>query len=122
MNPPMNVRKTIFDGGNEHELFVAIESRWSRRGFVVYPQLPFANIFPIAKLDVSPQERTFLFKTNIDYTLCTKAGEPLVSVEFDGISHGFARHGGYVATRRPPDNDPRRHWKLDLKVRLAMEA
>ena len=93
----MSVRKTIFDSYNERELFTSIESQWSERGFVLYPSLPFANIFDVTKLDVTSEERSFLFKTSIDYTLCTKDGQPILSVEFDGISHGFSRHGEYVA-------------------------
>ena len=115
----MSVRKTIFGSQSERELFVSIDSHWSERGFVLYPSLPFASIFDITKLDVTPEEKSFLLKTSVDYTLCTKQGQPIVSVEFDGISHGFSRHGRFVALRRSPRNDPRRGWKLDLKVRLA---
>ena len=118
----MITRRTIFDSYNERELFSSIESQWSERGFVLYPSLPFANIFDMTKLDVTAEQRTFLFKTSVDYTLCTKDGQPIVSIEFDGISHGFSRRGEYVAVRDAPRNDPRRHWKLDLKVRLATDA
>jgi hypothetical protein len=118
----MKVRRTVFDSESERNLFAVIESRWSQRGFVLYPSLPFANIFDITTPEVTPEERSFLLKTSIDYTLCTKEGRPLVSVEFDGISHGFSRHGAYVAVREAPSRDPRRHWKLDLKVRLATQA
>src|ERR1700686_4975772 len=113
----MTVRRSIFDSHNERELFTAIESQWSARGFVLYPSLPFTNIFDIRQFDLSPGERTFLFKTSIDYTLCSTEREPIVSVEFDGICHGFSRAGRYVAMRPVPSNDPRRHSKLDLKVR-----
>ena len=34
---------------------------------------------------LSSEERSFVFKTSVDYTLCTKQGQPLVSVEFDGM-------------------------------------
>jgi hypothetical protein len=57
-----------------------------------------------------------------DYTLCSTEGEPIVSVEFDDICHGFSRAGRYVAMRPVPSNDPHRHAKLDLKVRLATQA
>jgi hypothetical protein len=117
----MAVRKTIFGSHSERELFVSIDSYWSTRGFVLYPSLPFASIFDITKLDVTPEEKSFLLKTSVDYTLCTKEGRPVVSVEFDGISHGFSRHGRYVAVRPAPRNDPRRAWKLDVKLRLATE-
>ena len=114
----MSIRRTIFGSHNERELFTSIESQWSERGFVLYPSLPFANIFDITRLDVTAEERTFLFKTSIDYTLCTKDGQPVLSVEFDGLSHGFSRRGEYIAVRDAPSNDPRRHWKLDLRFDL----
>src|SRR5262245_30303354 len=118
----MATRKTIFDSSSERELFEAIHSQWSERGLVLYPSLPFANILNLATLNVTPEERSFLLKTSVDYTLCTAAGEPIVSVEFDGLSHGFSRYGRYVAMRPAPRNDSRRQWKLDLKVRLATES
>jgi hypothetical protein len=66
-------------------------------------------------------EREFLFKTNVDYTICTKHdGRPLLSIEFDGLSHGFSRHGRYVQIHEC--HDSAREWKLDLKVRVATEV
>jgi hypothetical protein len=118
----MSVRKTIFGSRSEHELFASINSYWSTRGFVLYPSLPFASIFDITKPELTAEERSFLLKTSVDYTLCTKEGQPIISVEFDGISHGFSRHGRYVALRPAPRNDPRRAWKLDVKLRVATEA
>jgi hypothetical protein len=118
----MSVRKTIFGSRSEHELFSSIDSYWSTRGFVLYPSLPFASIFDITKPELTAEERSFLLKTSVDYTLCTKEGQPIISVEFDGISHGFSRHGRYVALRPAPRNDPRRAWKLDVKLRVATEA
>lgn len=118
----LSVRKTIFGSHNERELFASIKSCWSEHGFVLYPSLPFASIFDITKIKVTPEEKNFLFKTSVDYTLCTEAGRPVVSVEFDGICHGFSRRGRYVALRPPPRDDPRRSWKLDVKLRVAAEA
>jgi len=118
----LSVRNTIFGSRNERELFASIKSCWSEHGFVLYPSLPFAAIFDITKIKVTPEEKSFLLKTSVDYTLCTDAGRPIVSVEFDGICHGFSRRGRYVALRPAPRNDPRRGWKLDVKLRVATEA
>lgn len=87
----MSVRRTIFDSHNERELFVAIDSYWSSRGFALYPSLPFSNVFDNRQFELSPEEKSFLLKTSLDYTLCTRDGKPLVSVEFDGLCHGFSR-------------------------------
>jgi hypothetical protein len=119
---PLSVRKTIFGSFNERELFASLKSCWSEHGFVLYPSLPFAAIFDITKIKVTPEEKSFLLKTSVDYTLCTDDGRPVVSVEFDGICHGFSRRGRYVALRPAPSNDPRRGWKLDVKLRVATEA
>src|SRR5262249_25925168 len=73
------------------------------------------------ELDLSESERQFLFKTSVDYTLCTKGvGKPLMSVEFDGLGHGFSRRGEYVQV--VPASDPYRKLKLDLKLRVAKEV
>jgi len=71
-------------------------------------------------LNLTHSEREFLLKTNVDYTLCTKRGRPLLSVEFDGLSHGFSRLGRYVQMHEC--HDPARALKLDLKVRIATEG
>jgi hypothetical protein len=41
----------------------------------------------------------------------------LLSIEFDGLSHGFSRRGRYVQIH--PCNDSARGWKLNLKTRVA---
>jgi hypothetical protein len=112
----MPARESIFGSRSERELFTAIKSRWGDR-FSVHPNLPFANVIEIGNLDLKHSEREFLLKTSIDYTLCTKQGRPLLSIEFDGLSHGFSRRGRYVQIH--PCNDSARGWKLDLKTHVA---
>src|ERR1043166_5671135 len=48
-------------------------------------------------------------------------GGPLLAIEFDGLGHGFSRHGRYFQ-RVPTPRDKRRAWKLNLKARVANEA
>lgn len=116
----MTVRSTIFGSGSERDLYTAISSRWADR-FAVYPSLPFATLIELRALNLTNSEREFLLKTNVDYTICTKRdGRPLLSIEFDGLSHGFSRLGRYVQIHEC--DDPAREWKLDLKVRLATAA
>lgn len=63
------------------------------------------------------KEVDFLRKTSIDYTLCTKSGQPLLCVQFDGLRHGFSRNGEYIEIH--PSGDTYRKLKLDLKLKVA---
>jgi hypothetical protein len=112
----MAARESIFGSASERELFATIKSQWADR-FAVYPSLPFATLIDIGAIQLTHTEREFLLKTNVDYTLCTSRGRPLVSIEFDGLSHGFSRLGSYVQMHEC--HDSARAWKLDLKTRIA---
>ena len=101
-------------------LFTAINSRWADR-FAVYSIFAFATLVELEGMDLKHSEREFTFKTNVDYTICTRRdGRPLLSIEFDGLSRGFSRLGRYVQVHEC--HDPAREWKLDLKVRVATAA
>lgn len=112
----MALRSTVFGGYNEKELFYSIESLWKTQ-FSVYPQLPFCAVFDLDNLSLTQKEVDFLRKTSIDYTLCTKNGRPLLSIEFDGLGHGFSRNGEYIQVH--PSKDTYRKLKLDLKLKVA---
>jgi len=109
-----SVRQNIFDGYYEKELFKHLDSIWKKL-FNIYPQLPFTKIFNIEKIDTTPQEKDFLLKTNIDYTICDKNDKPLICVEFDGLSKGYNKGAQYVQI----NPDPSRKKKMDLKLKIA---
>lgn len=115
----MKIRNYVFGSGNEKELFNTLKTHWAQR-FDLYPSLPFASIIDIDDARLSDTERSFLYKTSVDYTLCTKQGKPLVSVEFDGLGHGFSQDGKYIQI--VPSTDQYRKLKLDLKLRLCKEV
>ena len=113
----MRIKKTIFGSGNEKELFQTINSNWSDK-FDVYPSLPYTTIIDfLNEQNLSQQEKNFLKKANVDYTVCTKEGEPLLSIEFDGMGHGFSKLGEYVQITYT--TDPMRSKKLTLKLKIA---
>lgn len=113
----MRLRDSVFGSEAEKALYKYLVSRWSRL-FSLYPSLPFANIVDLSGSELTRNERNFLYKTSVDYTLCTKVGKPILSLEFDGIGGGFSRSGEYLITRPFPE-DPNREWKLDLKLRAS---
>ena len=115
----MKVRKYVFGSASEKELFKTLVSHWSKQ-FDLFPSLPLASIVDIDDNSLSPEERSFVFKSSVDYTLCTKEGKPLISVEFDGMCHGFSKSGEYIQVL-PSSKDPNRKRKLDLKLRLCQE-
>ena len=113
----MNIRKTVFRSASEKELFTALQSAWAEH-FNVWPSLPFLNVIDVEGDEVNKGEWQQLLKTEIDITLCTKdENTPVVSIEFDGMGHGFSRDGEYIQLR--PSQDPYRKLKLDLKLRIA---
>jgi hypothetical protein len=113
----MRVKENVFGSKNEKDLFKTLESHWSHE-FDLFPSLPFPAIVDIQDAVLSEKERDYLFKTSVDYTLCTKLGKPIVSVEFDGLCHGFSRNGTFVEVVTSI-RDPHRKLKMDLKLAIA---
>jgi hypothetical protein len=112
----MSLKKNIFDGHHEEELFEYLKSKWNSY-FNIYPQLPFSKIIDINKLTISDKERDFLYKTNIDYTICDKENRPKMCIEFDGMSYGYSRENSYIQLK--PDS--LRKKKLELKLKIASD-
>lgn len=114
------IRKSVFGSRSEKELFTNLHTQWGSK-FDLWPSLPFAQIIDVATLgpSIKEKEREFFLKTSIDYTLCTKSGRPILSIEFDGLGKGFSRHGEYV--QQTTAVDPHRKLKLDLKLKIAQK-
>lgn len=112
------IRQSVFGSRGEKELFTSLHSHWGSR-FDLWPSLPLAQIVDIesARHYLKEKERDFFLKTNVDYTLCTKSGRPILSVEFDGLGKGFSRRGEYL--QQVTTTDPHRKLKLDLKLKVA---
>ncbi len=116
----MDIRKSVFGSGSERELFTALHSTWSQH-FDLWPSLPFLNVINVEGHEVTPGEWQQLLKTSVDVTLCTKDDDrPVVSLEFDGMGHGFSRNCEYIQLH--PSADPHRKLKLDLKLRIARQV
>lgn len=114
----MKIRKSIFGSKSEYDLFRALQNRWSK-DFDLWPSLPFSSIVELEKSEpsLSSKEREFFYNTNIDYTLCTKSGSPVLSIEFDGLGKGYSRNCEYIQIEE--SSDPYRKLKLDFKIKIA---
>lgn len=114
------IKRSVFGSKAERELFTSLQSRWTTR-FDLWPSLPLAQIVDIesARRYLTNKELDFFLKTNIDYTLCTKNGHPVLSIEFDGLGKGHSREGVYL--QKEPTPDPHRKLKLDLKLKVAQK-
>jgi len=108
------LKSSVFGSLSEKRLFSSLKSNWESKGFQLYPSLPFSNLVNLEKLTLKQKEKDFLYKTSIDYTLC-KDGNPLMSIDFDGLGDGFNRNGVYIQ-RRVFKEDPYRKLKFDLKI------
>lgn len=114
----MKIKRSIFGSKPEYDLFKSLQNRWSHE-FDLWPSLPFSCIVELEQSEPSlnGRERNFFYNTNIDYTLCTKGGLPILSIEFDGLGKGFSRNGEYIQVQS--SRDPYRKLKLDLKIKIA---
>jgi hypothetical protein len=115
--PNFGIQPTVFASKAEVRLFHTLRSRWAPK-LQIFPQLPLANILGPPPPSATEAEREFHYKTSIDYTLCDQQHRPLLSVEFDGLGHGYSKDGEYVPMRPVPG----RKRKLDYKLRIAREA
>lgn len=116
----MTLRPTVFDSAAERAVFKALEGQWGDE-LRLYPQLPLSKLFSGPPTESTPQERSFFYKANVDYTLCDVQDRPIVSVEFDGIGGGFSREGEYLHGE-DLSYEPDRKQKLEFKLRLAKDA
>jgi hypothetical protein len=112
----MKIRSSVFGSGSEKKLFKTLETHWSKK-FNVYPSLPFTSIIDIRDSGLNQKQKEFLYKTSVDYTLCTKVDRPILSIDFDGLGHGFSKKGEYVQII--PTKDPYRKLKFDLKLDIT---
>jgi hypothetical protein len=112
----MPIRESIFGSPRERHVFEKLRAQWGA-DYHLYPGLKFAHIVDLHDLTLSPDETKFLLATEVDYTLCNQDDQPLVSIEFDGMTKGVSRDGAFVSGR--PDTDPSRARKFDLKLRVA---
>lgn len=116
----MKIRDSVFGSPKERELYSTLESRWADK-FNLYPSLPFTSIIDIQGADVKEGEKRYLFKTSVDFTLCEKeTDKPIMSIDFDGLGHGFSHEEKYVQVRQ--SKDPFRKLKFDLKLRVAQKT
>ena len=113
----MNVKKSVFGSKGEQRGFDSIEHTWGEE-YRVFPQFPFSALF---ERDKSIRDTSNLFfKTSVDYLLCTKIGQPLLAIDFDGLGKGFDRDGQYIKVEDTPD--PYRKQKFDFKLRYAKKS
>jgi len=112
----MKLRNNILSSKSEEKLCEIIEIRWSKK-FKIIPQLPFSALVDVNNNELNEKEKNFFYKTNIDFTLCTKKYIPLLSIEFDGLGGGYSRNGKYIPLRIT--SDPMRERKLDFKLKIA---
>jgi hypothetical protein len=115
------VMKSIFDSSSEEKVFERLKTYWGR--YVnIFPQLSPVNIFgydQINSMDESDKIKQFLLKTSFDFVICDLVThEPMLVVEFDGMSGGFSSEGKYYS-KSTPATDPYRQLKMQTKIRIC---
>lgn len=110
----MTVKKSVFASKGEERGFRSIEHRWGD-DYRVFPQFPFSALF---EPDKSIRDSSnYFYKTSIDYVFCTKEGEPILAIDFDGLGEGYSRDGQYVQGNE--GNQRNRKWGFDFKTQYA---
>lgn len=92
----MAIRKNVFGSQNERKNFKSLDSKWSQR-VRIYPNLPFLMVIDTSDIPLRESDEKQLFKTSVDYTLCDENDRPILSIELDGMSHGFKVGKRYIA-------------------------
>ncbi len=115
-------RKSIFDSGAEKNLFRELESRWTPK-LRLFTQTPLRNLLEISSAEakrMKNRHKRYFRSASVDFTFTDVHGEPLLSVEFDGIGGGFGHGRRYVPARSTPDEN--REWKMNFKLRATARA
>lgn len=115
-------RKSIFDSGAEKNLFRELESRWTPK-LRLFTQTPLRSLLEISPAEIKRMKNrhTRYFRSaSVDFTFTDVHGEPLLSIEFDGIGGGFGHGRRYVPARSTPDEN--REWKMNFKLRATARA
>lgn len=117
------MKKSIFDSKSERTIFKRLKTIWSK--YVdVFPQIPVRNVIDYDKLrsfDKNPKVADYLLKTSFDFVVCElETGNPILVVEFDGLSGGFSQDGKFFI-ESTPDNDKYRKLKMETKLRVCSE-
>lgn len=113
----MKVKDSVFGSKWERQLYKTIESSWPEK-VTIYHNLPFLSVIDWSGARLESYERQVLKSTSVDYTACDRdTDRPLMSVEFDGLGHGYSKGPMYVEV--VGGSDPYRSNKLNLKLRMA---
>ena len=111
----MAAKKSVFGSRAEERGFRSIEHTWGRE-YRVLPQFPGSALFEPDD-DIRGTSNLF-YKTSVDYVLSTEDGEPLLAIDFDGMSEGFNRGESYIQKIKET-GDPHRGDKFNFKLRYA---
>lgn len=117
------MEKSIFDSKSERTIFKRLKTIWNK--YVdVFPQIPVRNLIEYDELkafDENPKVVDYLLKTSFDFVVCElETGNPILVVEFDGLSGGFSQKGKFFI-ESTPDFDKYRKLKMETKLRLCSE-
>ncbi len=114
----MEMRESIFGSKKEQGLFETIRSNWAQ-DFEVYPNLAVSQVISFSHDDtLTKEEKEYLRKTSIDYTICDRTGKPLLGIEFDGMGRGFSNSNRYIP-KKDSVGATRRN-KIGLKLKAAL--
>ena len=122
----MGVRETVFGSKEEKRYFRKLQKTWGIT-LNIYHNIPFLNVFTARDelidengniFKISEFEYDKLKKTSIDFVVCNKKDEPILCIEFDGLSQGFNVGTNYIIPEEKPERKGRKEF-FELKLRVA---
>jgi hypothetical protein len=111
----MGIRKYVFASRAERNSYEKLARSWGK-SHEIESNLPFLNVFLIDDLNLSDEDAERLKKTSIDFTLCNKDYNPILSIEFDGLYDGVNIGPDYFPSRNTRGNWRRKIMKLKIAV------
>jgi len=124
----MAVKKNVFPSKSERKHYYLLRRTWGDK-YNIYQNLPFLNIFTFenliniedfTELEISDVDKNRLKKTSVDFTLCDKKDNPILSIEFDGMQDGFNVGEKYYPGNINKILNPWRTKITELKLRVAL--
>lgn len=110
----MKKSSIIFGSNSELKAYEAIDKHLPE-GWRLYANTPLSQIVEIKKEELTEKKWNFYLKSSVDFVLANAAHEPVLAIEFDGLSEGFSSGKTYILNK-DVENDPYRGLKMNFKI------
>ena len=61
------IKSSFLGSRSEKELYDNLSANWTLKGVELYPSLPFSEIIDLEKIELTSEQKDFLYKISVDY-------------------------------------------------------